>query len=279
MMCSYPAADVLATIVGAARRIVEVRQKRRPLRELEVAAQDRHPRGDAFRSALTTGPGPRIIAECKRRSPSRGVLRHAYDPADVAAGYERAGAAAVSVLTEPTFFDGELEHLREVRARVALPLLRKDFVVTPYQVLEAREAGADAVLLIVAALSAASLGELSELAAQQGLAALIEVHDEDELDRALAAGATLVGVNSRSLRTLDVDLDVPRRLAPRLPAHVIAIAESGLKTRDDLDALAGLGYRAFLIGERFMTEADPGAALGAFRRALGDAPAIEGVRS
>lgn len=277
-MSRAPAADVLATIVGAARRIVEVRQQSRPIRELDAAAQDRYPRGEAFRAALATGPGPRIIAECKRRSPSRGVLRYAYDPAEVAGACERAGAVAISVLTEPTFFDGDLEHLRQVRARVTVPVLRKDFIVTPYQVLEAREAGADAVLLIAAALSTASLCELSGLAGEQGLAALVEVHDEEELDRALAAGATLVGVNSRNLRTLDVDLDVPRRLASRLPSRVVAVAESGLRTRDDLDALAGLGYRAFLIGERFMTQADPGAAVAAFRRAPGGAQASEGIR-
>ena len=264
-----PQGDLLATIVSAARRIVEVRSHARPLRDLETAAGGRRPRGDAFALALCDGPAPRIIAECKRRSPSRGVLRRDYDPASHAAGYERAGAAAISVLTEPAFFDGDLEDLRMVRATVTVPVLRKDFIVTPYQVLEAREAGADAVLLIAAALPGAALGELHACAAEQALAALVEVHDERELERALGAGAAIVGVNSRNLRTLEVDLGVPRRLAARLPAAVVAVAESGLKTSANLDELGALGYHAFLMGERFMTAPDPGAALGELRRALG----------
>jgi indole-3-glycerol phosphate synthase len=151
---------------------------------------------------------------------------------------------------------------------VAVPLLRKDFIVTRYQLLEAREAGADAVLLIAAALDGAALGELLGLAAAEGLAALVEVHDERELGRALDAGASVVGVNSRNLRTLEVDLGVPRRLAGRIPSSVVAVAESGLRTRADLEEMSALGYRAFLIGERFMTAPDPGAALGELRRAL-----------
>lgn len=256
--------DLLATITAAARQIVRVRERARPYADLEAAARRRTARGDAFRAALGDGPAPRIIAECKRRSPSRGLLRPAYDPAAIAASYEAAGAAAVSVLTEPAFFDGDVEHLRAVRARVSLPLLRKDFVVSAYQVLEAREAGADATLLIAGALEGPALAELVDCAAEQGLAALVEVHDEGELARALAAGAEIVGVNSRDLRTLRVDLDVARRLAPRLPAEVVAVAESGLRSREEIEELSGLGYRAFLIGERLMTAADPGEALAAF---------------
>lgn len=256
--------DLLATITAAARQATRVRERARPYADLAAAARRRTPRGDLFRAALSGGRAPRVIAECKRRSPSRGVLRRVYDPAAIAASYEAAGAAAVSVLTEPTFFDGDLEHLRAARARVSLPLLRKDFVVSAYQVLEAREAGADATLLIAGALEGAALAELVACAAEQGLAALVEVHEAGELERALAAGATIVGVNSRNLRTLDVNLNVARRLAPLLPAGVIGVAESGLKSREDIEELGGLGYRAFLIGERFMTAADPGEALAAF---------------
>ena len=256
--------DLLATITAGARQATRVRERARPYADLAAAARRRTPRGDLFRAALSGGRAPRVIAECKRRSPSRGVLRRVYDPAAIAASYEAAGAAAVSVLTEPTFFDGDLEHLRAARARVSLPLLRKDFVVSAYQVLEAREAGADATLLIAGALEGAALAELVACAAEQGLAALVEVHEAGELERALAAGATIVGVNSRNLRTLDVNLNVARRLAPLLPAGVIGVAESGLKSREDIEELGGLGYRAFLIGERFMTAADPGEALAAF---------------
>jgi len=256
--------DLLATITAAARQATRVRERARPYADLAAGARRRTPRGDLFRAALSGGRAPRVIAECKRRSPSRGVLRRVYDPAAIAASYEAAGAAAVSVLTEPTFFDGDLEHLRAARARVSLPLLRKDFVVSAYQVLEAREAGADATLLIAGALEGAALAELVACAAEQGLAALVEVHEAGELERALAAGATIVGVNSRNLRTLDVNLNVARRLAPLLPAGVIGVAESGLKRREEIEELGGLGYRAFLIGERFMTAADPGEALAAF---------------
>jgi indole-3-glycerol phosphate synthase len=189
------------------------------------------------------------------------VLREQYDPVAIARGYEAAGAAAVSVLTEPTFFDGALEHLAAVRAAVALPLLRKDFVVTEYQLHEARAAGADAVLLIVAALEPAALKTLAAHAAALGLDALVEVHDERELEVALEAGARIVGVNNRNLRTLEVDVEASERLIARIPREVIAVSESGLRTRADLDRLRAAGYRAFLIGERFMGADDPGAAL------------------
>jgi indole-3-glycerol phosphate synthase len=218
------------------------------------------PRG--FRNAIAA-PGLQVIAECKRRSPSRGVLRADYVPASIAASYERGGAAAISVLTEPTFFDGDLAHLEAVRDAVSLPLLRKDFVVDEYQLVEARVSGADAVLLIVAALADAEMRRLMRSASGLGLDVLVEVHDDPELDRALDAGATLVGVNNRNLRTLEVDVDASFRLAARLPAGILAVAESGLRTRDDLNRLAQAGYKGFLIGERLMTTPDPGAALAA----------------
>jgi indole-3-glycerol phosphate synthase len=188
-------------------------------------------------------------------------LREHYDAAAHAKSYAEAGAAAISVLTEPTFFDGSLEHLDAVRQAVGVPLLRKDFIVSTYQLVEAVGAGADAVLLIAGALGDAELRDLLAQARTLGLAALVEVHDEAELDRALAGGATIVGVNSRDLRTLSVDLTVLERIAAVLPRHVTAVAESGIRTSADLSRLSDAGYHAFLVGERLMTQPDPGAAL------------------
>jgi indole-3-glycerol phosphate synthase len=260
--------DLLATIVAATRRTVELRSARVPMAEMERRAGSLEPRPSAFANALERSDPfdvrrdrINVIAECKRRSPSRGVLRREYDPAAIAKSYQGAGAAAISVLTEPTFFDGALDHLAAVRAVTTLPIVRKDFVVDRYQILEARAAGADAILLIVAALSPGLLRTLHRAAADAGLAALVEVHDIHELPVALEAGATIVGVNNRNLRTLAVDAEVSERLVEEIPEHVLAVAESGLKTSDDLKRLRGAGYDAFLIGERFMTADDPGAAL------------------
>jgi indole-3-glycerol phosphate synthase len=253
--------DLLQTIVAATERIVAVRMSRESMTALEARAQARTPQGARFRAALDQPERVNIIAECKRRSPSRGVLRAQYDPVALARGYERAGAAALSVLTEPTFFDGALTHLSAVRAAVSLPLLRKDFIVSSYQLLEARANGADAVLLIAAALSDEQLTRLHHEAADLGLAALVEVHDVDEVDRALAAGATIVGVNNRNLRTLDVNTRASELAAARIPSNVIAVSESGLKAPADVARMRSLGYRAFLIGERFVTAVDPGEAL------------------
>lgn len=254
------APDLLATIVAASRRSAEERAAAMPLRALD-ARLVRPPEGASFERALRDGPAPRVIAECKRRSPSRGILRHRYDPAAHAAAYAANGAAAVSVLTEPTFFDGALEHLAAVRAAVALPLLRKDFVVTEYQVAEAAVRGADAVLLIVAALDDRTLRQLLDAARARGLAALVEVHDAAEWRRARDAGAGLIGVNSRDLRTLDVDPNVYERLARDIVQGVIAVAESGIRTADDVARLERLGYSACLVGERLIGQPDPGAAL------------------
>ena len=251
------APDLLATIVAATRRITEVRRDREPLAALERRAAAAAPRGALFEAALGRSGRANVIAECKRRSPSRGVLAADYDAVALATQYSRGGAAAISVLTEPTFFDGSLEHLTAVRAAVDTPLLRKDFVVDEYQLFEARAAGADAALLIVAALGQHELIRLQRRASELGLATLVEVHDEDELARAVDSGAHLIGVNNRKLRTLAVDVDASRRLAARIPRSVIGVSESGLKSRIDLEELASLGYRAFLIGERFMTDPDP----------------------
>ena len=252
-------ADLLETILAATRRIVEVRAGREPLDALGRRAEARPARPGCFRAALVRADGVNIIAECKRRSPSRGVLKADYDPVAVARSYARAGAAAISVLTEPTFFDGALAHLEAVRAAVDTPVLRKDFVVTEYQVLEARAAGADAVLLIVAALRPRELRALAQHAASLGLDVLVEVHDVRELESAIDAGAGIVGVNNRNLRTLAVDVRASEDVIASMPAGVVAVSESGLQTAADLRHLRALGYSAFLIGERFMLEADPGA--------------------
>jgi indole-3-glycerol phosphate synthase len=254
-------ADLLATIVAATRRIVSVRQAAEPLATLAERAAAMPSRAGRFKSALGRADRVSVIAECKRRSPSRGVLREDYDPAAIAAGYAAAGAAAISVLTEPTFFDGSLEHLTAVRAVVDVPLLRKDFVVSEYQLLEAKAAGADAVLLIVAALRPVELKVLHDHAMRHGLDVLVEVHDAQELAIAIDVGARIVGVNNRNLRTLEVDVQASEELIARMPEEVIAVSESGLRTADDLVRLQRLGYRAFLIGESLMSAADPGEAL------------------
>lgn len=259
--------DLLATIVAATRRIVEVREAQQPAAAL-ARLQTRQPRGAAFASALrrTAGDPPlpqgaRIIAECKRRSPSKGVLRERYDPAAHARAYAGAGAAAISVLTEPTFFDGDPQHLRDVRAAVDIPILRKDFIVSEYQLIEAAVLGADAALLIVGALGAGELRALLAGAERLGLAALVEAHSLEEMERAVDAGARIVGVNSRNLRTLAVDMTVLEAVAARLPEGVAAVAESGIRTQADLSRLGAAGYDAFLVGERLITQPDPGAAL------------------
>lgn len=258
---SDPGPDLLATIVAATRQAVRGRRQVVP----EKVLASRVPAGldgkARFEAALSASGRPNVIAECKRRSPSRGILRRDYRPEAIAAAYERNGAAAVSVLTEPTFFDGSLDHLRAVRAAVGIPVLRKDFIVSPYQLLEAATAGADAVLLIAAALDDAALGALRSRATELNLGVLVEVHDADELERAVRAGATVIGVNNRNLRTLAVDVEASHRLATQMPPGAIGVAESGLRTSADVARLGAAGYSAFLIGETFMTAPDPGAAL------------------
>ena len=253
--------DLLATIVAATRRITEVRLETTPLAALAERAASLPSRRGRFSAALSRPGGVNVIAECKRRSPSRGVLRADYDPPVIARGYAEAGAAAISVLTEPTFFDGSLEHFDGVRAAVDVPLLRKDFIVSEYQLLEAKVHGADAVLLIVAALRPVELKVLHDHAHRHGLDVLVEVHDATELAIALDAGARIVGVNNRNLRTLEVDVHASDALIAKIPPAVVGVSESGLQTAEDLVRLRALGYRAFLIGERFMTAADPGVAL------------------
>jgi indole-3-glycerol phosphate synthase len=253
--------DLLAAIVSGTRRIVDVRQARTSWTALAERAEAAPSRQGRFAAALSRAGGVNIVAECKRRSPSKGVLRAAYDPVAIATAYADAGAAAISVLTEPTFFDGSLEHLTAVRAAVDVPILRKDFIVSEYQLLEAKAAGADAVLLIVSALRPVELKVLHDHAARMGLDALVEVHDAMELSIALDAGARIVGVNNRNLRTLEVDVHASDQLVAKMPADIVAVSESGLRTAADLLRLRELGYRAFLIGEGLMVPADPGPAL------------------
>jgi len=220
--------DLLATIVAATRRIVEVRESREPLSAVASRAERQTGRAPSLRESLERD-GIRVIAECKRRSPARGVLRRDYDPVAIASSYARHGAAAISVLTEPTFFDGSMAHLMAVADAVGgVPVLRKDFVVADYQLFEAKAAGAAAVLLIVAALTNRELSLFLERARDLGLDALVEVHDGEELARALDAGTRLVGVNNRNLRTLEVDVRASETLIGLIPQDIVAVSESGL---------------------------------------------------
>jgi indole-3-glycerol phosphate synthase len=223
-----------------------------------AAARADAPRG--FARALRSGRGPRVIAEFKRASPSRGEIRPGADPAEIARTYEAAGAAALSVLTDREFFRGDLEDLRRARAVTRLPVLRKDFTIDPLQLVEARAAGADAALLIVAALDDSRLRELLACARGLGLDALVEVHDAAELERALATDCELIGINNRDLRDFKTDVAVTRALLPRAAGRTV-VSESGLDSADTLRALEAEGAAAFLVGEALMREVDPGAAL------------------
>ncbi len=205
--------------------------------------------------------GPAVIAEIKKASPSAGMIREDFDPILIAREYEDSGAAALSVLTETRYFHGGLEILALLRRHSNLPLLRKDFIVDPYQILEARRSGADAVLLITALLDAGRLKDLRIEAERHGMEALVEVHNETELERALDSGAALIGVNNRDLRTFQVSLDVSLNLARVMPKHVLAVSESGIRSAEDVRRLFDAGYRGFLVGELLMRAPSPGAAL------------------
>ncbi|HEY6547554.1 MAG TPA: indole-3-glycerol phosphate synthase TrpC [Vicinamibacteria bacterium] len=261
-------ASVLGQIVARTRERLHDRRRQRPLDEMLAQAPTPGTRRP-FASALSQ-EGWNLIAEFKRRSPSKGVLREDLPAAGVAQAYEAAGARALSVLTEEDFFGGHLGDLRQARAATGLPTLRKDFVVDPYQVWEAWIAGADAVLLIVAALSEGELRKLLDTAIEAGLDALVEVHDRPELEVALACGARLVGVNNRDLKTLHVTLETSLGLASSIPDHVVAVAESGIRSGADLRRLRDAGYDAFLVGEQLMTAPEPGAALATLLAEVGD---------
>jgi indole-3-glycerol phosphate synthase len=237
------------------------RRAKANLPQLERMAAAHLTRG--FRLALrkAASVGPAVIAECKKASPSKGVLREAYRPAEIAKGYEGVGAAAISVLTDQEFFKGVLDDLTAVSQAVRIPVLRKDFVIDPFQILEARAAGADAILLIVAAHNDETLKELYLAARSLNLDVLCEVHDREELDRAVNLGFEIIGVNCRDLRTMQIDPLAHAKLARALPANVLRVAESGIRTPEDIERLLGDGYDAFLVGEALMRQPDPAAQL------------------
>lgn len=247
--------SVLDEILAGVREDVELRQQRVPLARVKELAAAVPPARDAY--AALRRPGVGVIAEVKRASPSKGQLAEIPDPADLATEYAAGGARCISVLTEGRWFGGSLDDLVSVRAAVDVPVLRKDFVVSSYQVLEARAHGADLVLLIVAALEQNVLVGLLERVESLGMTALVEVHTEDEADRALEAGARVIGVNARNLRTLEVDRSVFERIAPGLPNRVIKIAESGVRGPHDLIRYASAGADAVLVGEGLVTQKSP----------------------
>ncbi|HZD04259.1 MAG TPA: indole-3-glycerol phosphate synthase TrpC [Longimicrobiales bacterium] len=254
-----PPPDVLERIVESKR--AEIRALTGRSRALWSRARSAPPAGD-FAGALRKGGEVALIAEVKRRSPGAGPIRPDLDPPGLAAAYARAGAAAVSVLTDGPWFGGSLDDLGAVRKAVEVPLLRKDFTLVPDQVAEARAAGADAVLLIVRILSDERLGELAGAARELGLAALVEVHDGEELSRALDAGAAIVGVNNRDLTTFSTDLGTTLGLLEDLPDEVVVVSESGIRAPADVERLGAAGVDAVLVGESLLRSPDPGAAAG-----------------
>jgi indole-3-glycerol phosphate synthase len=250
--------NLLARLVAEATAETGRRRSQVTASELERSADAYSPKD--FAAALRR-PGLAVIAEMKRRTPSMGVLTSDYRPERLAEKYTAGGAAALSVLTQEASFGGALEHVREARAHTGLPILRKDFITDAYQMLEARAAGADAVLLIVAALAESQLRELIAAAARQGLAALVEVHDESEAETAVRAGAKLVGVNHRDLRTFEVDLGLTERLRPNIPEDVLLVAESGIHGAADAMRMRLAGASAVLVGEMLMRAPDPAASI------------------
>jgi indole-3-glycerol phosphate synthase len=251
----------LDQILSATRRKVDAAKRSTNLHDLERHAEKHAPRG--FRQALEqkAKTGVAVIAELKKASPSKGLIRANFCAEDLAKDLESAGAAALSVLTDEEFFQGSLANLRNASAAVQIPCLRKDFIVDDFQLLEARANSADAVLLIVAALAQEELVSLTQRARSRGLDVLCEVHDDDELQRALDAGCDLIGVNTRDLRTFIVDPDTAFRLAERLPTNIARVAESGIRSGEDIAMLRAAGYQAFLVGESLMRATRPGEAL------------------
>ncbi len=253
---------ILDKIVASKRQEVAAAQARLPLTDLRAHLALAPPIRDFF--AAVSAPGAiRLIAEVKRASPSQGVIRADFDPVAIARTYERHGAAAISVLTDGPFFQGTLDDLRAVRGAVSIPVLRKDFVIDRYQLVEARVAGADAVLLIAECLNDCQLRALHNEAIELGLTPLVELYEPENLARVIEAGATLVGVNNRDLRTFVVDLNHTVRLRGQIPAHCTVVAESGIRTAQDAARLAAAGVSAMLVGESLMRAADIGAAVDA----------------
>jgi indole-3-glycerol phosphate synthase len=262
----------LDRIVLQTRADLTARRSAGRLRELEVMAAAHSPRGFAEALARAAETRPAVIAELKKASPSKGLIRAEFDPAWLAQSLERGGAACLSVLTDEPFFQGSLMNLEIASSSVALPCLRKDFIVDAYQIVEARAHRADAVLLIVAALSDFELLHLRGVARDMGLDVLCEVHDREELDRALVLDCEMYGVNSRNLRTFEVNTAEAEKLAELLPAHAVRVAESGIGNAADIVRMTAAGYNAFLVGESLMRAADPGVALQALM-----APAVAGA--
>ena len=262
--CSNSPGNIVTTILDrivASKREEVIRAKgERSLEELRRAAAAAPPARD-FLAALRRSDRVGLIAEIKKASPSKGVIREDFDPVAIAKIYEAAGADCLSVLTDAPFFQGHLNYLRAVRAAVSLPLLRKDFIIDPYQILEAREAGADAVLLIAECLEAAELAALREEIEAWGMTALVELHDPEELPKVLACGARLVGVNNRDLRTFQVDLDQTVRLRGAIPETITLVGESGIRTSADVHYLRRHRVDAILVGESLMASPDIGAAV------------------
>jgi indole-3-glycerol phosphate synthase len=252
--------NILNRIVEKRRESVEHRKRVLPLVGLKMAVSKRAETPRDFRAALT-GPGTRIIAELKKASPSRGVIREDFIPAKLAGILAEAGAAALSVLTEEDFFAGSLKNLKEARNTVSIPVLRKDFIFDPWQVWESRAGGADSLLLIAAVLNVETLADLVKLSRELGMDPLVEVHTAAELSSAISAGATIIGVNCRDLRDFTVNLDTALQLIEEIPDYCIAVAESGIHSREEIDKLAAAGFDAFLIGEELMKSPDPAARL------------------
>ena len=250
--------DILARIV--ARKKDEVAEKSRFRKGLEQHARYQSSQRRDFAAALRA-KRPSVIAEIKKASPSRGLLSEDFNPARQARCYLDGDASALSVLTDLSFFQGSLSDLKTARAAVPLPVLRKDFTIDEIDVIEAAAAGADAILLIAAILSEEQMRTFRELAATYGMAALVEVHADDELERGLASGAEIVGVNNRNLHTFDVDLATSERLAARIPAGILKVTESGIHTHADVERMLAAGFQSFLVGEHLMKSKDPAAAL------------------
>ncbi len=268
------ATPFLDGLVSATTEAVTVRQRARPLHVLQAEVRTAPPPRPFTPALLSAAGGEReggfsIIAEIKRSSPSAGSLRAGCDPREVARIYETAGAAALSVLTEEKFFGGHLFDLSDLRSVVTLPLLQKDFILDPYQVYEARAAGADCILLIVILLNRGQLSEYLALSRALSLEALVEVHTERELEMAVDAGAQLIGINNRDLRTFEVSLATTVRLAPLVPPGRVVVCESGIRTRDDMARLRACGVHAFLIGETLMRSPDIYSTLSALTRCAG----------
>jgi indole-3-glycerol phosphate synthase len=257
------AADILRRINARKREEVALSRRAVPLRQLEESLPEAEPpRGFTAALAATIARGDAaVIAEIKKASPSRGVLREDFHPAEIAASYAAGGAACLSVLTDSDFFQGSAAYLREARAACSLPVIRKDFIIDDYQVYEARAMGADCILLIAASLDDAQLQDLNALAHALGMDVLVEVHDAAELQRALRLPNRLVGINNRNLRTFEVTLQTTLSLLAAIPAERIVVTESGIHAADDVRLMRDHGVHAFLVGEAFMRAADPGAKL------------------